>query len=48
MNHESYGDDYLRGIFARVKTIAMVGASPRPDRPSNRVMKFLRPGNEAD
>ncbi|HXS40889.1 MAG TPA: CoA-binding protein [Stellaceae bacterium] len=42
MNHESYGDDYLRGIFARVKTIAMVGASPRPDRPSNRVMKFLQ------
>ena len=42
MNHESYGDDYLRGIFARVKTIAMVGASPRPDRPSHRVMKFLQ------
>ena len=42
MNHESYSDDYIRGIFARVKTIAMVGASPRPDRPSNRVMAFLQ------
>jgi len=42
MNHDSYSDDYLRGIFARVKTIAMVGASPRPDRPSYRVMQFLQ------
>jgi uncharacterized protein len=42
MNHDSYSDDYLRGIFARVKTIAMVGASPRVDRPSNRVMRFLQ------
>ncbi len=42
MNHESYSDDHIRGIFARVKTIAMVGASPRPDRPSNRVMAFLQ------
>lgn len=30
--------DLLRGI----RTIAMVGASDRPDRPSNRVMKFLQ------
>jgi predicted CoA-binding protein len=42
MNHDSYSDGYIRGIFARVKTIAMVGASPRPDRPSNRVMAFLQ------
>lgn len=42
MNHDHYSDEYLRGIFARVKTIAMVGASPRPDRPSYRVMKFLQ------
>jgi len=42
MNHDSYSDEYLRGIFARVKTIAMVGASPRPDRPSNHVMAFLQ------
>ena len=42
MNHDSYSDDYLRGIFKRVRTIAMVGASPRPDRPSNHVMQFLQ------
>jgi predicted CoA-binding protein len=42
MNHDDYSDDYLRGIFLRVKTIAMVGASPRPDRPSYRVMRFLQ------
>jgi predicted CoA-binding protein len=42
MNHDGYSDDYLRGIFARVKTIAMVGASPRADRPSNHVMAFLQ------
>jgi predicted CoA-binding protein len=42
MNHDRYSDDYLRGIFARVKTIAVVGASPRPDRPSNHVMEFLQ------
>lgn len=42
MNHDRYSDDYLRGIFTRVKTIALVGASPRPDRPSYRVMRFLQ------
>lgn len=42
MNHDTYSDDYLRHILARVKTIAMVGASPRPDRPSHRVMRFLQ------
>lgn len=42
MNHDRYSDDYLRGIFARVKTIAMVGASPRPDRASHHVMHFLQ------
>jgi len=41
MKHDNYSDDYIRAIFARVKTIALVGASPRPDRPSNRVMAFL-------
>ncbi len=29
-------------LLASVRTIAMVGASDRPDRPSNGVMKFLQ------
>ena len=29
-------------LLENVRTIAMVGASDRPDRPSNGVMKFLR------
>lgn len=42
MNHDSYADDYLRGILDRVKTIAMVGASEKPSRPSHGVMRFLQ------
>jgi predicted CoA-binding protein len=42
MNHDTYSDDYLRGILRRVKTIAMIGASPNPDRPSHHVMQFLQ------
>jgi predicted CoA-binding protein len=42
MNHDSYSDDYLRGILAGAKTIAMVGASEKPDRPSHGVMRFLQ------
>lgn len=34
-------DDNLRWILASSPVIAMVGASPNPARPSNRVMKFL-------
>ena len=36
-----YADDHLRAILARVRTIAMVGASPNWVRPSNFVMKYL-------
>jgi predicted CoA-binding protein len=42
MNHDSYSDDYLRGILTGVKTIAMVGASEKPSRPSHGVMRFLQ------
>jgi predicted CoA-binding protein len=42
MNHDDYSDDYLRDILTSVKTIAVVGASPRPQRPSHGVMRFLQ------
>ncbi len=41
MNHESYSDDYIRGILLGVKTIAMVGASANSARPSFFVLKYL-------
>jgi len=34
-------DDLLVGILETVSTIALVGASSKPDRPSYQVMKFL-------
>lgn len=34
-------DDLLVGILETVSTIALVGASPKPERPSYQVMKFL-------
>ena len=43
MNHaEPYSDDYLKDILSSVKTIAMVGASTNPARPSHLVMKYLQ------
>jgi predicted CoA-binding protein len=42
MNHQTYSDDYLRDMLTATRTIAVVGASPRPDRPSHRVMRFLQ------
>jgi uncharacterized protein len=42
MDHENYSDDYMRGILESVRTIAVVGASPRPERPSHRVMAYLQ------
>jgi len=41
MNHDSYTDDYIRGILHSVKRIAMVGASNNPARPSYFVLKYL-------
>ena len=35
-------DEDIRDLLASARTIAMVGASDRPDRPSNGVMKFLQ------
>jgi predicted CoA-binding protein len=42
MNHDDYPDAYLRDILTTVRTIAVVGASPRPHRPSHGVMRFLQ------
>ena len=42
MNHDSYSDEYLRDILTSVKTVAVVGASPRPQRPSHGVMRYLQ------
>jgi len=41
MNHDSYDDGYIRGILNTVKTIAMVGVSPKDSRPSYFAFKYL-------
>ena len=35
-------DEDIRELLTNARTIALVGASDRPDRPSNYVMKFLQ------
>ena len=42
MNHDRYPDAFLRDILTGVRTIAVVGASPRPQRPSHGVMRYLQ------
>jgi len=42
LDHENYSDDYLRDILTSARTIAVVGASPRRERPSHRVMAYLQ------
>ena len=41
MNHDAYSDSYIRGILNTVKTIAMVGASEKDNRPSYFAFKYL-------
>jgi len=41
LNHDSYPDSYIRGILNTVKTIAMVGASAKDNRPSYFAFKYL-------
>ena len=42
LDHGSYSDEYLREILTNVRTIAIVGASPRRERPSHGVMAYLQ------
>jgi uncharacterized protein len=41
MNHDSYSDTYIRGILNTVKSIVMVGASEKENRPSYFAFKYL-------
>jgi predicted CoA-binding protein len=41
MDHDNYQNDYIHGILQSVKTIALVGASQNPARPSWIVTKYL-------
>ena len=41
MRHDNPPDAEIRKILEKARTIAMVGASSRPDRPSNGVMELL-------
>jgi uncharacterized protein len=42
VDHETYPDAYLRDILTSARTIAVVGASPRRERPSHGVMAYLQ------
>lgn len=42
MDHDSYPDDYIVGILNDVRTIAVVGMSADPARPSHYVAVFLK------
>lgn len=41
MNHDDYDNAYIAGILKQARTIAVVGASPNPFRPSYGVAQFL-------
>jgi predicted CoA-binding protein len=38
----TYSDAFLTKVLTEAATIALVGASPKPDRPSHKVMRFLQ------
>lgn len=41
MTHDHYDDAFIAGWLNAVRTIAVVGASPKPERPSHGVARFL-------
>lgn len=41
INHDRYPDAYLKQILTEVRSIALVGASPRPERDSHACMQVL-------
>jgi predicted CoA-binding protein len=41
LNHDSYPDAYIKSILTTTKTLALVGASANPARPSYIVLKYL-------
>jgi predicted CoA-binding protein len=41
MDHDHYTQGYIKSILQTVKTIALVGASPKEVRPSHLVMKYM-------
>jgi predicted CoA-binding protein len=41
MNHDAYDDAWLREVLSETKTIAVLGASPNPARPSNQILAYL-------
>ncbi len=42
MAYGDYSDEHIKTILGSVQTIAMVGASANPNRPSSFAMKYLR------
>lgn len=40
--HDAYSDDLLRRILTTTRTVAVVGASANPQRPSHGVLQLLR------
>ena len=45
MDHDTYTDDYIRGILRETRTIGLVGASANWNRPSFFAMKYLQTKN---
>ena len=41
MNHDDYDDSFIADCLTKVRTIAVVGASPNPSRPSHGVARYL-------